>query len=175
MSFALLSCPACWSADISLRRMRRKGAVPRASARCQRCGRIRRPDNDEQKSNMTYTVLYTDSRAADLDIERAVSGADAELVNPRQKTFDAIDLREWGRADAVVTARMPIDAKAIPHLKRTRIVVRHGVGFDIVDLEACGAAGIAVCNVPDYGTTEVADSAIAMMLAFARGTVALDA
>ena len=124
---------------------------------------------------MTYTVLYTDSRAADLDIERAVSGADAELVNPQQKTFDAIELREWGRADAVVTARMPIDAKAIPHLKRTRIVVRHGVGFDIVDLEACGAAGIAVCNVPDYGTTEVADSAIAMMLAFARGTVALDA
>ena len=45
----------------------------------------------------------------------------------------------------------------------------------VVDLEACGSAGIAVCNVPDYGTTEVADSAIAMMLAFARGTVSLDA
>jgi len=53
--------------------------------------------------------------------------------------------------------------------------VRNGVGFDIVDLEACGQAGIAVCNVPDYGTTEVADSALAMMLAFARGTAACDA
>ena len=124
---------------------------------------------------MAYTILYTDSRAAQLDIEQAVSGADAELVNPQQKTFEAIDKGEWERCDAVVTARMPVDSKVIPHLKRTRIVVRHGVGFDVVDLEACGAAGIAVCNVPDYGTTEVADSAIAMMLAFARGTAHLDA
>ena len=69
---------------------------------------------------------------------------------------------------------MPIDAKVIPHLKRTRIVVRNGVGFDVVDLKACGEAGIVVCNVPDYGTTEVADTAIAMMLTFARGTAALD-
>jgi D-3-phosphoglycerate dehydrogenase/C-terminal binding protein len=63
----------------------------------------------------------------------------------------------------------------MPLLERARIIVRNGVGFDVVDLEAAGEAGIAVCNVPDYGTTEVADSAIAMMLAFARGTVALDA
>jgi lactate dehydrogenase-like 2-hydroxyacid dehydrogenase len=121
------------------------------------------------------TILYTDSRAAQLDVEQSVASGDVELLNPRQRSFDAIDLRDWERCDAVVTARMPIDAAVIPHLKRARIVVRHGVGFDVVDLEACGAAGIAVCNVPDYGTTEVADSAIAMMLAFARGTATLDA
>ena len=124
---------------------------------------------------MPFTILYVDSRAKLLDIEEAVGGDDAELLNPQQKTFDAIDLKDWARAEAIVTARMPIDAKVVAHLKRTRIVVRHGVGFDIVDLEACGRAGIAVCNVPDYGTTEVADSAIAMMLAFARGTASLDA
>ena len=123
---------------------------------------------------MPYTILYVDSRAQDLDVEQAVSG-DSELLNPQQKSFDAIDLRDWERSDAIVTARLPIDAKAVAHLKRARVVVRHGVGFDIVDLKACGAAGIAVCNVPDYGTTEVADSAIAMMLAFARGTPALNA
>ena len=122
-----------------------------------------------------FTILFVDSRAADLDVERDATGPDAEFLNPKQKTFSAIDAADWARADAVVTARMPIDAAAIPFLKRTRIVVRHGVGFDIVDLKACGEAGIAVCNVPDYGTTEVADSAIAMMLAFARGTAALDA
>jgi len=122
-----------------------------------------------------FSILYVDSRANPLDVEQAVSGSDGELLNPQQKTFDAIDLADWGRVDAVITARTPLDAKAVPHLTRTRIVVRHGVGFDIVDLEACGAAGIAVCNVPDYGTTEVADSAIAMMLAFARGTASMDA
>lgn len=124
---------------------------------------------------MSFTILYVDSRAPELDIEKAVTSGEVELLNPRQRSFDAIDLRDWERCDAVITARVPIDSNIVSHLKRARVVVRHGVGFDVVDLEACGAAGIAVCNVPDYGTTEVADSAIAMMLAFARGTVSLDA
>lgn len=122
---------------------------------------------------MPHNILFVDSRASQLDIEQAVSGPDAVLVDARQKTFDAIALSTWHNCDAVITARLPIDAAAISHLKRARVVVRHGVGFDIVDLKACGEAGIAVCNVPDYGTTEVADSAIAMMLAFARSTATL--
>jgi DNA-binding NarL/FixJ family response regulator len=82
----------------------------------------------------------------DLDLERAVTGPDCVLLNPRKDRFDDIDLPSWESADAVITARMPIDAKALPHLKRTRIVVRHGVGFDIVDLKACGEAGIVVLD-----------------------------
>jgi lactate dehydrogenase-like 2-hydroxyacid dehydrogenase len=124
---------------------------------------------------VSFTILYVDSRASELDVEKAVASGDTELLNPRQRSFDAIDLRDWERCDAVVTARMPIDAAVIPHLKRARIVVRHGVGFDVLDLEALGKAGIPACNVPDYGTTEVADSAIAMMLAFTRGTANMDA
>ena len=117
---------------------------------------------------MTHTILYVDSRAPELDIEQAV-GAEVELINARQKSADAIDRRDWERCDAVVTARMPIDSAVIPRLKRARIVVRHGVGFDVVDLEGCGAAGIPVCNVPDYGTTEVADSAWSAYLKGDRG------
>lgn len=124
---------------------------------------------------MPYTVLYPDSRDADLDIELAVAPDDLILLNPSKVGFDEIPAQTWASCDAIVTARLPIDSNALPHLARTRIVVRQGVGFDIVDLEACGAAGIAVCNVPDYGTTEVADAAIAMMLTFARGTAFHDA
>jgi D-3-phosphoglycerate dehydrogenase/C-terminal binding protein len=104
-----------------------------------------------------------------------VTGPDVVLLNPRQNRFDLIEKSAWESADGIIVSRMPIDAAAIAHLRRARIVVRNGVGFDIVDLRACGEAGIAVCNVPDYGTTEVADSAIAMMLAFARGTGVYDA
>ncbi len=124
---------------------------------------------------MAYNILFPDSKHAHLDIEEEVAASDAVLTNPQQKSFDAIERSVWENADAVVTSKIPIDAKALPHLKRTRIVVRSGVGFDVIDLEACGEAGIPVCNVPDYGTTEVADMAIAMMLTFARGTAALDA
>jgi D-3-phosphoglycerate dehydrogenase/C-terminal binding protein len=119
--------------------------------------------------------LFPDSRSSELDIERRITGPDVVMLNPRKDRFDAIDISAWESCDGIVVARIPIDAAVIAHLKRTRIVVRNGVGFDIVDLEACGQAGIAVCNVPDYGTTEVADSALAMMLAFARGTAACDA
>ena len=55
---------------------------------------------------------------------------------------------------------------------RVRAVVRSGVGFDALDLAGWGRRGVAVFNVPDYGTSEVADHAIALMLALARGTAA---
>src|SRR5262249_58132797 len=45
------------------------------------------------------------------------------------------------------------------------------VGVDNVDLEAAGRRGIVVCNVPDYGTEEVADHSILMLLAIARRLV----
>jgi phosphoglycerate dehydrogenase-like enzyme len=124
---------------------------------------------------MAFTILYPDSRSDALDIEAQVTGTEAVILNPRKTRFDAIDPAVWESADAVVVSKIPIDRTAIAHLKRTRIVVRHGVGYDVVDLEACGEAGIPACNVPDYGTTEVADTAIAMMLAFSRGTASLDA
>ncbi len=47
--------------------------------------------------------------------------------------------------------------------------MRGGVGFDGLDLKTLGERGIAVCTVPDYGTTEVADHAISMLLALRRG------
>jgi lactate dehydrogenase-like 2-hydroxyacid dehydrogenase len=124
---------------------------------------------------MSHTFLFPDSRSDLLDLEREVAGPDATLINPRKSSFESIEGSAWESCDAIVVRYVPIDAKVIPHLKRCRIVVRNGVGFDIVDLKGCGEAGIAVCNVPDYGTTEVADSAIAIMLTFARGTAACDA
>lgn len=47
-------------------------------------------------------------------------------------------------------------------------IVRAGVGYNNVDLVAAGSRGIVVCNVPDYGTEEVADHAITMLLAIVR-------
>jgi phosphoglycerate dehydrogenase-like enzyme len=49
------------------------------------------------------------------------------------------------------------------------------VGFDTVDLAAAAKAGIPVCNVPDYGTEEVADHALALALALYRQLFTLDA
>ena len=45
-----------------------------------------------------------------------------------------------------------------------------GVGYDNVDIKAAGRLGIPVCNIPDYGTEEVADHAMSLILGLYRGT-----
>ena len=62
-----------------------------------------------------------------------------------------------------------ITAKTIDRLKDCKIIVRCGVGYDNVDWRLARQRGIAVANVPDYGTEEVADSAIGLTLALTRG------
>ena len=65
--------------------------------------------------------------------------------------------------------RPPIGRRTIDRLEKCKIIVRCGVGYDNVDRVAARERGITVANVPDYGTEEVADSAIAMLLTMMRG------
>ena len=62
--------------------------------------------------------------------------------------------------------------KRFPQLKG---IVRLGVGYDKVDLQACRERGIQVANIPDYCTTEVADTTLAMMLDLVRAGRELEA
>ena len=57
----------------------------------------------------------------------------------------------------------------IDRLSRCKLIVRCGVGYNNVDHVLARQRGIAVANVPDYGSEEVADSAIGLMLALTRG------
>lgn len=114
-------------------------------------------------------VLVTDRHTrGDEYIEQDAAGPDVEL-----EFFDHHDDvtdEAWARADGIVTYRgAHAVTAAAAKLQRARIVVRGGVGFDGLDLKALGERDIAVCTVPDYGTTEVADHAIALMLALRRG------
>ena len=53
----------------------------------------------------------------------------------------------------------------LPELK---VIGRYGVGVDTIDLDAAEQRGIVVVNVPDYGTQEVSDHALGMMLCLTR-------
>ena len=68
-----------------------------------------------------------------------------------------------------------IRAAEISRMPNCRAIIRNGVGFDSVDVAAAAAAGIPVCNVPDYGTEEVADHTLALTLALYRQLFPLDA
>jgi phosphoglycerate dehydrogenase-like enzyme len=58
---------------------------------------------------------------------------------------------------------------------RCKCIVRAGVGYNNVDRAAAARHGVTVCNVPDYGTEEVADHAILFLLALARKLLSCDA
>ena len=72
-------------------------------------------------------------------------------------------------ADAmIVNHQVTITAPTLDRLKQCKLIVRSGVGYDNIDAEYAGQQGIAVARVPDYGTEEVADSAMALALAQLR-------
>ncbi len=67
-------------------------------------------------------------------------------------------------ADGVITVYCDIDAEVVKELGKCRVLLRTGVGYDVIDVEAATRAGIAVCNVPDYCLQDVALHAVALIL-----------
>ena len=97
-------------------------------------------------------------------IERQIIG-DAARVTRHLCETDADLNDEIASANAIILwHNMPLTAQGIGKLKNCRAIIRNGVGFDSVDIAAARERGIAVCNVPDYGTEEVADHAIALAM-----------
>lgn len=101
-------------------------------------------------------------------------GPDVTLDYARVDSPDAIAPERWAAADVVMLFRFFLPAERIAQLTRCRLLVRYGVGVDRVDRKALAARQIALANTPDYGTTEVADHAVAMILALRRGLAAYD-
>src|SRR5210317_1251182 len=77
--------------------------------------------------------------------------------------FDSVTDEQWTSCDAIVCYD-DIPEPYRSRLQRCRLLVTPSVGFDKFDLQAWGSLGVPVCNVPDYGTQEVADHAIALMM-----------
>lgn len=81
----------------------------------------------------------------------------------------------WSGDDVVgLLSWEPINAVEIGRLPSLRVIATPSVGFDHIDVEAATRRGVWVCNVPDYCVEEMADHALALLLALVRGVVELD-
>ena len=80
--------------------------------------------------------------------------------SPREELIDAI--RD---ADAILVNMTAMTADIMDELEKCKLIIRHGVGYDNVDVAAATERGIRVAYEPDYCTDEVAEHAIALMLA----------
>lgn len=116
---------------------------------------------------MTYRVLWPAMRwPGGREIETASVGEQgrAEFC----ESFDGVSDELWASCDAVVTVQ-DVPLRFRERMTRCRVLVTPKVGFDNIDLAGWGELGVPVCNVPDYGTQEVADHAIALMLSLMKG------
>lgn len=106
------------------------------------------------------------------ELELADLGAD--VTSAYLGTHDAI--AEGGQdADIIILGAVePFDGAALAALPRLKAVVRRGVGFDNVDVDAATSAGILVANVPDASIEEVSDHALSMLLALERRLFGID-
>jgi D-3-phosphoglycerate dehydrogenase len=119
-------------------------------------------------------VLVTDADYSSLDIEAEVlSAAGHELVVASCGTPQEV-IEAAAGFDALLVQFAPITAEVFEALPQLRLLSRYGVGVDVVDTEAARDHGVWVCNVPDYGTTEVAMHAVAMLLALLRNVAGHD-
>jgi D-3-phosphoglycerate dehydrogenase len=125
-------------------------------------------------SDLPFRLVYTSDRydlGYEVDALAGLSDIDVELVsgvvsNPDELVALARD------ADAlVVSSREAVPRVAIEELDKCQVIVRMSVGIDHVDLDAATDHGIVVSHCPDYCTGEVADHAMALILALNRRIV----
>ncbi len=117
-----------------------------------------------------FKVFVTDFIAEPLHIEREILGEIAEVV-----ALGALGEAELNgklrEADAVMVYHfVSLRQATIEQFEHCKLIVRCGAGFDNIDHAFARTLGIPVANVPDYGTEDVADTAIGLVLAIARGT-----
>ena len=113
-------------------------------------------------------IYITDCDHESMDIEKKTftkEGVDFEILNVTQPE-DII--RACHNADALILQYATISDNVLSSLKNLKGVVRYGVGVNTIDIDSATKNNVAVCNVPDYGTNEVADHALALIMALAR-------
>ena len=121
-----------------------------------------------------HRVVITDFVTEPLDPEEGVLGDLAEVVGVGSRAEEEL-VGQVEDADALmVYHETVISAATVSRLEKCRVITRCGVGYDNVDLESARQRGIPVCNVPDYGTEDVADAAIGGAVAMMRGTTYLN-
>jgi D-3-phosphoglycerate dehydrogenase len=89
---------------------------------------------------------------------RYTNGADRSQLLPALTDADAV----------IVRSATKMDAEAIAHAPRLRVLARAGIGLDNVDVEAATAAGVMVVNAPSSNIVSAAEHAVALLLCTAR-------
>jgi C-terminal binding protein len=120
------------------------------------------------------TILYPEAAFADPGFERDLFGPEVEVIRRDVGQLAELDDADCARTDGLMLFRHFLRTEQMSRFARLKVVVRMGVGYDRIDRAEAARRGITVCNCPDYGTTEVADHALALAMTLRRGILLHD-
>ena len=118
-------------------------------------------------------VVVTDYIEDNLDWEAeqlAKAGLQFEAYQLKFKPEGEV-LAKIADADMIVVNMVKFTDSLLSKLKKCRVLIRHGIGYDNVDVPACTKYGIQFAYQPDYCKEDVAEHAIALIFACARKVV----
>ena len=105
-----------------------------------------------------------------LDYERSILDGHAEVISLDAMCEADLENRIEDADAIMIYHYFRLTKATIDRLENCKVIVRPGVGYDGIDIRAARDRGIPVCNVPNYGTEEVAGSALAISLSLTRGS-----
>jgi D-3-phosphoglycerate dehydrogenase len=121
-----------------------------------------------------FKVVVADPPVADCDIEAAAfaaSGLPLETLYLGTRDPERV-LEHAADADSLVVSWVPLTREVIARLRQCRVIVRFGIGVDMIDIEAATERGIMVCNTARYCLDEVSNHAITLLLMLNRQLLA---
>lgn len=120
---------------------------------------------------MPVTVLYAEGQAPDDGLEREIFGDGVTVMRRNVASLSELSDADCAEVDGLMVLRFFVGKTDLARFPRLKCMVRMGVGYDRLDRAAAAERKVIVCNVPDYGTTEVADHAITLAMTLRRGVI----
>lgn len=116
----------------------------------------------------TPNIVVTDHAFGGVLHEQALADRIGAMLSVHQCVTEDETRDVAGDADVLLVNFAPITRGVLEAMRPSAVVIRYGIGYDNVDIEAARELGIPVCNVPDYGVDTVADHTVACLLALLR-------
>lgn len=123
---------------------------------------------EKKEKNKEFLIIITGHGYEKLNIEKKILSSINALIFDADKGSKDEFLEQIKLADGLIVGDTNIDKKIIDIMENCKVISEYGIGVDNIDVKAATNRKIAVLNVPGYGTGEVADQAMTLILTLAR-------
>lgn len=114
---------------------------------------------------MAKVVIYDGVHEDALAMLKARKGLAVATVTRGDEARLEAEMRE---ADALILRYLPLPRAAIEAAEHLKVIARHGVGYDNIDMDAANAQGVPVATVGDANAVTVAELTLYFMLAASK-------